>query len=183
MLQFETAAEWLRDFGVWAVLISIFINIVIGIVGLLPSLFLSGANVVVFGPLYGFFISIIGETFGAGAAYLVYRWGLKKWKGDSLSWKWVKKLQGITRKKQAIVLLSARLAPMVPSGAATFGAAAAQMRFLDFLLVTLMGKVPTIWIESMIGYDLFYIQERYVNLIITLSMILIIYLVLKTKYK
>ncbi|MFS1514458.1 TVP38/TMEM64 family protein [Chengkuizengella sp. SCS-71B] len=183
MLQLEIAAEWLREFGVWAILISLFINIIISVVGVLPSLFLSGANVVVFGPVLGFFVSVIGETLGAGAAYIVYRWGLRKWKGDSHSWKWVKKLQGISRKKQAIVLLSARLAPMVPSGAATFAASAVQMRLLDFLFVTLIGKVPTIWIESMIGYDLYYIQERYVNLIVTLSMILIIYIVLKTKDK
>ncbi|MDP5275321.1 TVP38/TMEM64 family protein [Chengkuizengella axinellae] len=180
-MEVETAAEWLREFGVWAVLISLIINMIIGVVGILPSLFLSGANVVVFGPVYGVFISVIGETLGAGAAYTVYRWGLRKWKGDQLSWKWVKKLQGITRKKQAIVLLSARLAPMVPSGAATFAAAAVGMRFLDFLLVTFIGKIPTVLVESMIGYDLFYIQERYVNLIVTLVMIIMIYFVLKKR--
>jgi uncharacterized membrane protein YdjX (TVP38/TMEM64 family) len=45
----QRTAEWLRDFGIWAILISILLNIFISLLGVVPSLFLSGANAVVFG--------------------------------------------------------------------------------------------------------------------------------------
>ena len=41
--------EYLRSFGVWAVVVSMIIDIVINIVGFLPSIFISAANGVLFG--------------------------------------------------------------------------------------------------------------------------------------
>jgi len=49
LIQLEGFAEWLKSFGIWAILISLFLNILITMLGIVPSLFLSGANAVVFG--------------------------------------------------------------------------------------------------------------------------------------
>lgn len=68
----DVIAEWLRSYGVWAILISLLINILISILGLVPTLFfLSGANAVVFGFIPGFFFfpwqgKHLGQQFHSG---------------------------------------------------------------------------------------------------------------------
>ena len=56
--------EYLRSFGVWAVVVSMIIDIVINIVGFLPSIFISAANGVLFGIAAGTVVSWLAETIG-----------------------------------------------------------------------------------------------------------------------
>ncbi len=60
LLPVDQVTNWLKSFGIWAVLISLLLNICISALGVIPSLFLSGANAVVFGIIPGFFISLTG---------------------------------------------------------------------------------------------------------------------------
>ncbi len=66
----DVIAEWLRSYGVWAILISLLINILISILGLVPTLFLSGANAVVFGFIPGFF-SFLGRGSTWGSSFIL----------------------------------------------------------------------------------------------------------------
>jgi len=45
--------------------------------GYMPSVFLSGANAVVFGSVNGFFVSLAGEVLGATLSFWLYRQGWK----------------------------------------------------------------------------------------------------------
>ena len=56
--------DYLRSFGAWAVLVSMIIDIVINIVGFLPSIFISTANGVLFGVVGGTVVSWVAETIG-----------------------------------------------------------------------------------------------------------------------
>ena len=53
---------YLRGFGVYAVFVSFFIDVVINIVGFLPSIFISTANGLIFGLFWGTMISWLAET-------------------------------------------------------------------------------------------------------------------------
>ena len=55
---------YLRGFGVYAVFVSFFIDVVINIVGFLPSIFISTANGLIFGLFWGTMISWLAETLG-----------------------------------------------------------------------------------------------------------------------
>lgn len=158
MNQADAAAEWLRSFGIWAVAASLLLNILISLFGVIPSVFLSGANAVVFGLVPGFFISLAGEFLGAGVSFWLYRWGIKKTKGGEPPWGWVRRLNGAGRFRRNVLLLVARLTPFVPSGVITFAAAASSVAFPDFLLVTLIGKAPSIAMETVIGHDLVFLE-------------------------
>ena len=57
---FHGTVEYLRGFGVWAMAVSFFIDVIINIVGFLPSIFLSAANGLVFGIWLGILISWAG---------------------------------------------------------------------------------------------------------------------------
>ena len=58
--------------------ISIFISIVIAILAVVPSVFITAANILFFGFWNGLFISFLGEAIGAGVAFILYRKGFKK---------------------------------------------------------------------------------------------------------
>src|SRR5690554_2005854 len=91
--QIEDFSEWLQGFGIWAIIVSLLLNIIISVLGFIPSIFLSGVNAVVFGLIPGFIISVVGEVLGAGISFLLYRWGFGRMRGvRNESWKWLKQL-------------------------------------------------------------------------------------------
>lgn len=67
-----------------AYLISIAINIMISILGLVPSVFLTAANLAVFGFWKGTFLSFAGEAIGAIISFILYRKGFKKFSESKL---------------------------------------------------------------------------------------------------
>jgi uncharacterized membrane protein YdjX (TVP38/TMEM64 family) len=167
--------DWLRQFGIWAILVSLLLNIGISILGVVPSLFLSGANAVVFGMVPGFFISLLGEVLGAGLSFFLYRWGVHKVNAmQSEKWRWVHRINDASRRRRIILLLIARVTPLIPSGVITFAAAASNMVFVDFIIVTFLGKAPSIAMETLIGHDLLLLNDNFPRLLISLLLIAVI---------
>lgn len=178
----EEIAEWLRSFGLWAILISLLLNILIGTLGLVPTLFLSGANAVVFGFIPGGFISLAGEVLGAATSFWLYRWGFGKLKlMKKGTWGWLQRFNKADRRRRALILFIARLTPLVPSGIITFAAALSRMHFADFIIITLIGKAPSIAMETLVGHDLIRINEQYPRLLISLFCIIMIYLLFRKR--
>ena len=156
----DRIAEWLKDFGIWAILVSLLLNIVISLMGVVPSLFLSGVNAIVFGIVPGFFVSLTGEVVGAGVSFWLYRLGFKKLTKENTKWKWLQNLDASNRRRKIMILLLARLTPLIPSGVITFAVAASSMPFFDFLVVTLVGKSPSIAMETIMGHDLIFLKSH-----------------------
>jgi uncharacterized membrane protein YdjX (TVP38/TMEM64 family) len=176
----EQVAEWIASFGLAAVAISILLNVAISLMGVVPSVFLSGANAVVFGLIPGFFISLIGEVVGAGAAFLLYRAGIRKViSTEKLNrFRWLARLNELTRPKQFTAIFLARLTPFMPSGLVNFVGATSNIRFIDFMLASFIGKIPSLMMETLIGHDLVYFQEnqwRLALVLLILGVILIGY--------
>ena len=53
-----------------AIVISICISIIVAVLGIVPSVFITAANILFFGFWNGMFISFLGEAIGAGIAFL-----------------------------------------------------------------------------------------------------------------
>jgi uncharacterized membrane protein YdjX (TVP38/TMEM64 family) len=64
--------------GLLAIFVSIIINIIISILGVVSSFFITAANIGFFGFGNGLLISITGEAIGAIISFYLYRKGLKK---------------------------------------------------------------------------------------------------------
>lgn len=170
--QIKETSEWLRSFGIWAIFVSLILSIIISLMGVVLSLFLSGANAAVFGIVPGFFISLAGEVIGAGISFWLYRWGYKKVsKKSDAQWKWLQRLNGAGRRKQGVILLVARMTPVLPSGVITFGAAASTMLFIDFMIITVIGKAPSVAMETLIGHDLLFLNDNMPRLIISILLL------------
>jgi uncharacterized membrane protein YdjX (TVP38/TMEM64 family) len=59
--------------GYYALLLSILLNIIISVLGVIPSVFITAANISFFGFGYGLTLSILGEAFGAIISFYLYR--------------------------------------------------------------------------------------------------------------
>lgn len=181
----ETIAEWIRSWGPVAIVVSILLNILISITGVLPSIFLSGANAVVFGLERGFFVSLAGEVIGAALAFMLYRWGSTKIKKIQ-KWKESKLLSQINnsssmRQMSGIVLL--RINPMIPSGLVNFGAALTRISLIQFMIATLIGKTPSMVFETIVGHDLVFLSENKSRLIISLLLGSLVFFLFWSKRK
>jgi uncharacterized membrane protein YdjX (TVP38/TMEM64 family) len=143
---------WFENISHLAWLVSILLNVLIAVVVIFPSFFITAANIHFFGFSTGIMISIIGESVGAIISFILYRKGLEKidekLKMDS---KYLKTLKETTGLKAFILTLGLRIFPFSPSGLVTLASARSQMGLLSFSLATTIGKIPALVIE---GYSI-----------------------------
>ena len=132
-----------------AIVISICISIIIAVLGVVPSVFITAANILFFGFWNGMFISFLGEAMGAGIAFLLYRRGFKKAVEKKLDrYAKIKRLIDATGTEAFYLVLALRLIPFVPSGLITFAAAIGKISFLTFIIASSLGKLPALFIEA-----------------------------------
>jgi uncharacterized membrane protein YdjX (TVP38/TMEM64 family) len=157
------------DWGWWAVLVSIAVNGGINLIGFLPSVAITAANTLVWGPWLGGIVSWLGEMLGSAAAFFLYRLGVKKaGLTRHLDWKWVRSLNRMTRQQKLLSLILIRITPFVPSGLVNMAAALTTIPVWIFLAATAVGKIPSISLEVLISYDLIHVESNYMRLGITL---------------
>ncbi|MCK5735172.1 MAG: TVP38/TMEM64 family protein [Spirochaetaceae bacterium] len=135
-----------------AIPISLLIEILIAVLGVLPSFFITAANITVFGIWWGGALSIAGESLGAVVAFMLYRRGFDKLTGGhgqfSTSLKSrIERFSDATEGRSFLLVLAFRLLPYMPSGAVTLGAAGSRMKLYAFVLSSTLGKLPALGVE------------------------------------
>ena len=131
------------------ILVSVILNIVISIIGVIPSAFLTVINITVFGFWGGFWVSLVGEIMGSVVAFWLYRKGFRRFI-DSRS-KHTPRLQKLLHASQAeafLFVIGLRLLPFMPSGLVNLYAAVGTMSFLSFTVASSIGKIPALLIET-----------------------------------
>lgn len=175
----QDVLQLFNNYPHYALLLSIGLNILIAVLGVVPSVFLTAANVLFFGFWPGTIISIAGESFGAFIAFVLYRSGFKKRMQNSVSkYPAVERLIKAEGKEAFYGIVSLRLIPFVPSGIVTFAAAIGKVRPVTFLIASTLGKVPALLIEAYAAYQVtaFGWQGKVILLIVGLYLL---YLVIK----
>ncbi|RBW70174.1 TVP38/TMEM64 family protein [Bacillus taeanensis] len=146
--------ELLSSYKEAAIFISICINILIAILGVVPTVFITSANIAVFGFWEGALLSFIGESIGAAAAFWLYRKGFKKISQKELSrFKKGRELMEVRGRNAFYLILAFRLLPFIPSGVVTFFAAIGSVSISIFVLASSLGKVPAMFIEAYSVYQ------------------------------
>lgn len=173
-----------NEYKEFAILISIALSIIISLAGVLPSIFVTGANIMFFGPIQGFVISLLGETIGGYITFTVYRLGLKstveKIKGR---YNLIDKLLISEGAKAGTLIFEGRIIPFIPSGFVTFASAVCNVKTKIFVLATFLGKVPSLALETLISYDVINIQENYLRLGITVLALILALVINKITIK
>ncbi|MDS0525726.1 VTT domain-containing protein [Clostridium sp. SHJSY1] len=180
MLDVDNLLNVLRNNSSIAIPISIFLSIVISLVGVLPSMFITGANIIFFGPINGFFISLLGETIGAYITFKVYRLGFKKrLEKFTEKNKLLSKIISSKGKTAGILIFEGRIIPFLPSGVITLAASISNVNSFIFTIATFIGKAPSIALEALVSYDIINIYENWIRLSITLISLIFIIVVFK----
>ncbi|MBO8171608.1 MAG: TVP38/TMEM64 family protein [Bacillaceae bacterium] len=146
-----------------AAVISILLNTLVALMGVVPSIVITTANVAVFGLIPGFFVSFIGEVIGAQVAFYLYRKGLKKPVQKRIRHPrvktWLEK-----REVNFLVVLEGRLIPFMPAGIVTFYAAVGSMSGLSFFTASTIGKIPAMILETLAAYGLVQAKAGFIQL-------------------
>lgn len=127
--------------------VSIVLNSVVAVAGVLPSAFLTAINVNVLGFGPGVLVSIVGEAIGAIVSFVVYRKALNRYASpDGSRFKRLREAEGA---EAWFLVLGMRFMPFVPSGLVTLSAAFSRMSLPSFALASTIGKVPALLIEAL----------------------------------
>ncbi|WP_408011541.1 TVP38/TMEM64 family protein [Pseudalkalibacillus sp. A8] len=146
----DTIISLFRDYPQLAVLISIGLNILIAVSGVLPSYFLTAANIYFFGFYLGTVISFAGEAIGALVAFVLYRKGFRKYSRAKLErYAKAKQLIELKGRKAFLFIFALRLMPFMPSGVVTFFAAIGVVSLWTFFIASTVGKIPALLLEAL----------------------------------
>ncbi len=158
-----------------AILISITTSTIIAIIGILPSIFVTMANIVVFGPLGGFILSTLGEAIGGVISFIIYRKGLKSISQDLLEKnKRIKEIIEAEHLEAMRLIFSFRLFPYMPSGLVTYASAIGSVSTIDFAIASTLGKIPALFIEVIISIGVLKALNLPINAILTIVSVLLI---------
>jgi len=160
-----------HNYPQYAFLFSIGFNILIAVLGVVPSVFLTAANILFFGFWQGTIISFAGETIGALIAFILYRFGFKKRVKEKMhEYPVVGKLLDAKGKEAFYAIFSLRLIPLIPSGIITFTAAVGRVSSVTFFIASSVGKIPALLIEAYAAYQVteFHWQGKVILLLVGL---------------
>jgi uncharacterized membrane protein YdjX (TVP38/TMEM64 family) len=175
----ESVFHLFQNYPHLAFFISLAISIVVAVLGVIPSFFVTAANILFFGFWQGTFISFLGEALGAIIAFVLYRKGFKKSVSHQLhKFPKVQRLLEAEGRQAFMLILSLRLIPFVPSGLVTFAAAVGRVAAFTFLTASSLGKIPALLLEAFSVYQV--IQFGWLGkLILTLFALCILYFLFK----
>ena len=165
--------HYLRSFGAWAMVVSVFIDIVINIVGFLPSIFISTANGVLFGIYLGTFLSWIGETIGVIISFFFMRTLFRK--GAEHIIEKSRMLSKLDHYSTIQAMAIARAVPYAPNGLVTALGALSHISYRDYAIGCLIGKLPSVAVEVIVGHDVVNYGDNMMRLTIVIVGVVVVY--------
>lgn len=139
--------SFLSEHLIVSFILSMIINVLISVIGFLPSTILTTINVKIFGVKEALYISFLGETIGTIFSFWIYRKGYSAIHQKYTIPKFLSKFESTSTKKAFMIILLCRLNPLIPSSIVTLFAAISSITFGLFFLSSTLGKIPAILIE------------------------------------
>ena len=144
--------EFIQSFGFWAPLAYIIIYAVAPTL-MFPGLILSLAGGLAFGPLWGTMYTVFAATIGACGAFWVARI-MGRGFVEKLAKGRLKTFDDSVAEHGLKVMLFLRLVPVFPFNALNYASGVSQMRFVDYLIGTLIGIIPGTFAYVYLGSSL-----------------------------
>jgi uncharacterized membrane protein YdjX (TVP38/TMEM64 family) len=178
--------EWIPTNPFLAAFISIGLNILVAITGVLPSAFITVGTVGLFGFKLALLILIIGEAAGAIVSFVLYRKGvhklLSKPKMNKKEKNFLQKLKNTDGMSAFFIVVLLRIIPFVPSGIVTLTAALSKMGLIAFSIASTLGKIPALVVEAYSVSKVLTLQTEWqVGLILVVVILFLFYLLWKRK--
>lgn len=156
---------YIRSFGPYAILVSFGIIVFVNSVAILPNIFILAANGIIFGIVEGTLISWAAESVGVIISFAFMRYFFRDYAHNVIvRSNALQKVNDFSGKNGFRIMLIARAIPFIPSGLITALGALSAIRWRDYILATLIGKLPSAWIEVTLGHDLASYREHTMRL-------------------
>lgn len=153
--------DYIRSYGPYAVVVSFGIVVFINSVAVLPNIFMLAANGIIFGILEGTLISWAAESVGVIISFAFMRYFFRDYAHNVIiRSNALQKVNDFSGNNGFQIMLIARSIPFIPSGLITALGALSGIRWRDYILATLIGKLPSAWIEVTLGHDLASYREH-----------------------
>ncbi len=142
--------NWIEELG-WLAPALFIIAYTLASIFFLPSMVMTFAGGVIFGPIMGVFLNLLGATLGAAFSflitrYLAYDWFRKK-RGQNLN-----KLITNVEKKGWVFIAFLRLFPMFPFSLVNYGLGLTKISFRLYLVTTVLFLIPVEIIYTYFGH-------------------------------
>lgn len=157
-------AQW----GWISIFVDLFIITLLMLFPVVPFVLIAGVNIILYGLIGGFLLSLGGSIIGASLGFWLARTLGQEWAQPKVA-KLGKWGTNINEKGFFIVLIS-RLIPVLPSAAVNYAAGISLMTYPKFFIATLIGKFPMIIWESWVGHSFwrlsYHPEQLFIGLII-----------------
>ena len=184
----ESFIELIPTHPIFIALLSIVLNIIVSILGVLPSTFITISTVGVLGFNMGIVVLIIGEAAGAIVTFILYRKGVhrleKNQKMRMFESKYLHRLKHAKGTPAFLTVILLRFLPFVPSGAVTLAAALSKMKLFPFAIASTLGKIPSLYIEAYSAFQVLKLNRGLqFGLFLVILLLFLIYLISKKHSK
>jgi uncharacterized membrane protein YdjX (TVP38/TMEM64 family) len=144
-------AEWVDGLGIWGPVVFI-LGYIVATVAFVPGALLTLAAGVLFGLVKGTLFVVIGSSLGACAAFLVGRYGARRFVEKEVEGN--QKFAAIDRavgKNGLKIVLLLRLSPAFPFNMLNYALGLTKVRFLDYAIACI-GMLPGTFLYVYYGY-------------------------------
>lgn len=175
----EQVATEIQSYGWIAIFVSMGAIVIQTFFPVVPFVLLAGANVMAFGFGLGFSISWFSAVFAALSNFLLARYALRDWAESKMGHhNFVRKLNNQAETRGFVIILLSRLIPVLPSSAINTAAGVSKVSFRSFFFATILGKLPAVFFESILGHFVINWQENKGKLILIFIFLLVFTLTL-----
>ncbi|WP_245376178.1 TVP38/TMEM64 family protein [Paenibacillus eucommiae] len=149
----------------------------------IPFVLVAGTNVAIFGFKLGFIVNYSMSVLGAVCCFLFARYYGHGWVERRLQrFPVITQFSKRMESQGFFYVLLGRLIPVIPSSAINLAAGLTRIKVSQFLWGTIIGKIPIVFLESMIAHDLFHFR-KYKDRLLLLLLILVILLLIGNWFK
>ena len=165
----EEVVSYIQSFGALAAVILVFITIIEVVAAPIPPLILYIAAGILFGTFFGGTLVLIGNIIGAGIAFFIGRKFGRHYVRKKIDSKLEKKFDLFFHKYGVFAIFLLRINPITSSDLVSYLSGLTKMRFFSFLVGTVLGLAPLIYLQSYIGSDIISGNPTIYNLFLWLS--------------
>lgn len=173
----DQVIKLIRSWGIAAPLMSVLLMITQAIVAPIPAFLITAANGMVFGPLWGAFVSWIGALIGALTSFYIARLlgsvALAKVVRNQKS---IEFIRHAGEKRGVYVILLARLLPFISFDIISYMAGLSGIRPWAFILGTALGMLPATIIYTVLGNEIPVMEENF-PILLTYTVVFIFILI------
>ncbi|MCY6958096.1 TVP38/TMEM64 family protein [Clostridium brassicae] len=150
----NSLVKYIKGYGKYALLCFIIIFSLKPILLVIPSAMLSIASGILFGPIKGFTINMVGFFISGTLAFMVARFLGKEFVDKILKGKVLSLNQNIEKKGFKILFLL-RLPPVLPYDPLSYACGLTKIDYKAFIFASLLGVVPETLCYSYMGENIF----------------------------